>query len=98
MQIVENSRALVDTLFNREGTADGYVVKRGKWWIDLFLRGEKVRLNCHGVLCRGSLLPCGRMWWTFANMDIPSSEVKEMAEQLKRDIMWVGGERRYQFL
>jgi hypothetical protein len=59
--IVENQSAYMDALFNpivrpetgRKGTADGYIVRRGKRFVELWINGKHYTINKWGVWCFG---------------------------------------------
>lgn len=72
--IADNEGAFTDSLFNPvDGrTADGYVVKRGKKFVDVFLLGREYRVNAHRVWCKGAKTESGT-FWQHAILDFPWS-------------------------
>jgi hypothetical protein len=95
--IVENQAAFVETLFKpiNGKTADGYVLKRGKRFVDLFLAGKTFRLNKWGVFCQRdgevwqhAVLTLGKMGWGLSAMD-------EVRQQFTVSRDWTGSESSF---
>lgn len=96
--IVENESAFKETLFKpiNGRTADGYVIKRGKRFCDVFLCGKTYRINSYLVWCMG-----GPGSWTYAVLEIPFtlSAQHEAARALAiGEVDWNGNEPRYSFV
>jgi len=94
--IVESKRAFLESLFSPGGTADGYVVRRGKRFVDVFLAGREYRLNCWLVWCKRN--GPGELW-QHAVLDLPftMAAADEAARKLVTGSEWVGTELRRQF-
>jgi hypothetical protein len=97
MVIVENEAAFTETLFKpiNGRTADGYVVKRGKRFCDVWVNGKVYRINSYLVWCMGS--PGA---WTYAVCELPFtlSALRDAARALAVGYPeWVGNESRYTF-
>lgn len=89
LAIVENDRAYQDTLFcpvtrpdtGRRGTADGYIVRRGKRFIELWINGQNYTVNKYGVWLAG-LRPHARHLWCESSPLPKLSDQHEMARKL----------------
>ena len=95
--IVESQAAFVETLFHpiNGKTADGYVIRRGKRFVDVFLAGREFRLNKWGVWCQKdgevwqhAVLTLNALGWGMAAMD-------GARQRLTVSSQWEGGEISY---
>ena len=89
MNIKETETDFLSTLFNKEGTADGFVVKRNKRSIDLWIRGEVFRINKHGVWGLKHTVVGGKdewiAWHNEGTLSLSGLERMDIAESLSLD-------------
>ena len=64
-KIAENEKELIDSLFSKSSTFDGYVVKRNKRSAVVFLLGKQYTLNKYGVVCNMRKLDTGETWYSY---------------------------------
>ena len=69
-RIAASEDAMINELFQDtdKSTSDGYIQKRGKRFIDIWLLGQEYRLNKYGILCRKTKLDNGRYWYSFPDL------------------------------
>jgi hypothetical protein len=94
--IVETKAAFLESLFAPGGTADGYVIRRGKRFVDVFLSGREYRLNQWLVWCMRS---APGQPWQHAVLDLPFTMMAAdtAALALAKGSEWVGREVAYRF-
>jgi hypothetical protein len=94
--IVETEAAFTESLFAPGGTADGYVVRRGKRFVDVFLAGREYRVNQWLVWCMRS---APGQPWQHAVLDLPFTVLAadEAARKLSTGCAWVGRDLVRQF-
>jgi hypothetical protein len=99
MRIAANKSEFLNSLFAAGGTADGYVLKRSKRFVDVFLAGREFRVNRHLVWCmresagqpwQHAVLELGKMGFTLVAAD-------DAARALTTGSEWAGKEIAYQF-
>jgi hypothetical protein len=99
--IVESKAAHTETLFKPVNgrTADGYVIRRAKDHVDVWLCGKEYRINRWLVWCKGSKQEDGRILWQHGVLDIPFTlaAADSAARALSAGSYWVNREVAYQF-
>lgn len=99
MKIASNKSEFLNSLFAPGGTADGYVLKRSKRFVDVFLAGREFRVNKRLVWCMRSAV--GQPWQhavlELGKMGFTLTAANDAARKLASASEWEGSEIVYQF-
>ncbi len=68
INIAKNKDEFLNSLFKPvDGkTYDGYIIRRTKTGVRLFMFGDEFHVNKHAVLCSTMKLPNGKTWYSYA--------------------------------